>query len=218
MRARAFDVTTPMSVTVDQGGTGAGTGASASSPPRVFDLRTQSEAVRRWNLPARMSMAAAGILCALAGAFVLFAHPVILYNLLATDGIGLFLVTGGLVALAYSFRLRGSSARRVTVDERGITLEYPEFPDGRRVVFQWNRLPGKIILWDVRSQVTRVPHYLERRTGLLWTSPGPVFDLTPETMEAVVDQAKRAGLSVKETMNSQGGAVVEITPAATPPS
>jgi hypothetical protein len=188
--------------------------AADSVAPRIFDLRTQADTVRRWNLLPMVGRVAAGSAGAIAGLVVLFHQPTILDSVPATVAIGLFLTVVGILAIVDSLRFRNGGVRRLTVDEGGIILEYSEFPNGRRVTLPWNRLSQRIILQDCRAPASR--DYLAKRTGILWVSPRPVSDLTPEAMDAIVGQASKAGLSVKESMNSQGVTVVEITPAAIP--
>jgi len=183
-------------------------------PPRIFDLRTQADMVREWNLLPMVGRVAAGSTGVIVGVVTVFHRPALLVSVPATVGVGLFLAAAGSLAIVDSLRFGSGGIRRLTVDVGGIILEYSEFPSGRRVTLPWNRLSQKIVLQDCRAPASR--DYLAKRTGILWVSPRPVSDLTPEAMDAIVSQASKAGLSVKESMNSKGVTVVEIIPAAVP--
>jgi hypothetical protein len=199
-----------------------GPGANGVPPTaKVFDLTAQSEAVRRWDLPALIGMVSAGGASGLVGLFMLFAHPVVVYGPEVTVGIGLFLVAVGAFTLALSYRMLDGSARRITVDENQIILDYPRFRNGRRVALPWKDLPRKIRIQDARTPLAFDPRYLSRRTGILWVSPPPTSDLTAGCMDAIIDQAKRAGLevtdSVRDASSLRGVRVVEITARSSRP-
>ncbi len=67
----------------------------------------------------------------------------------------------------------------------------------------WKDPQLHVVLLDFRESAGNVPGYLQRRTGIMWISPGfRGFDLNVEALEGIVNAARTSGLKLTSSIRT----------------
>jgi hypothetical protein len=167
----------------------------ASIENRRFELAVERAGRAEWELPIRIGAVAVGTLAVAVGLFFSLAAPRTL-----PPGIGFrlslgFVAAAGLFSVAVGVLLRpGPTEILVT----GNGIESVIRGGERRMLAAWNDPKLRITLQDARESLKHVRGYLEKRSGMMWLSPGARgFDISLEALEGIVESAREAGLRVE---------------------